>query len=78
MRAELGKEARSIVFVWGALKTADDEVRVYIYDGMVKTSTDTLSINFARHYWDSLIGKGYQRINESPAHKLNNPQTLPW
>ncbi len=59
MRAELGRGARSIVFVWQILNIADDQVRVYIYDGMVKTSTDTLSIKFARNYWTSLISKGY-------------------
>ena len=64
MRAELGREARSIVFVWQALTLADDQVRVFIYDGMVKVSVSTLSIHYGRSYWTSLITKGYRVIPE--------------
>lgn len=59
MRAELGKGARSIVFVWQAMTIADDEVRVYIYDGMVKSCTETYNMGRARGYWRSLVSKGY-------------------
>ncbi len=71
MRAELGRGARSIVFVWQALTLADDQVRVFIYDGMARVSADTLSINFARSYWTSLISKGYVVISAKV------PETLP-
>ncbi len=66
MRAELGKGARSIVFVWQALALADDQVRVFIYEGMVKVSADTLSIKYGRDYWTSLISKGYYVIAAKP------------
>ena len=63
MRAELGKGPRSIVFVWKALTLADDQVRVFTYDGGVRVSADTLSISYGRNYWISLLSKGYRVIH---------------
>ena len=62
MRAELGREDKRIVFVWKALTLADDEVLVYLYDGMVKLSADMMNIGGARGYWKSLISRGYTVI----------------
>lgn len=62
MRAELGLNGRSIVFVWKLRSLTNDQVRVFIYDKATKCSDKTYDMQFARSYWDQLIAAGYKRV----------------
>ncbi len=71
MRAELGKGSEHIVFVWQALKLGDDEVRIFVYTGMVSESQETYNRGFARSYWETLVDDGFHVVPERV------PETLP-
>ena len=69
MRAELGKGAEHIVFVWGGIHGGD--VRVFVYTGMVKESQESYNREFARSYWGTLVDDGFHIVPEKV------PETLP-
>ena len=63
LRVELKKGSHHIVFVLGtAFGVPENDVHVNTYEGMVKVSTESYSIEFARHYWAMLVTKGYHVI----------------
>ena len=59
LRVELKKGSHHIVFVLGTtFGVPENDVHVHTYDGMVKVSTESYSIAFARHNWAMLVTKG--------------------
>ena len=71
MIAELKKGSHYIVFVLGnAFGVADDDVRVYTYEGHRRISKETYGISFARHYWKMLVTQGYQVVPEAKVPQI--------
>ncbi len=63
MRAELRKANMHVVFVWGfASGIAGDDVKIYTYEGMSKSTGETFGVSFSRIYWDVLLSRGYHIV----------------